>query len=127
MSMSETAKARRRAYMADYRMRNAEKLRAYGRAYAKANARREKFASIKCSYGLTQEQWTRLLWAQAGLCASCCQAMSPGFNTCVDHDHVTGAVRGLVCRNCNVMLGQSRDSALTLRGGADYLDAHGAA
>lgn len=82
---------------------------------------KNKFSAIKKSYGLSQADWEDLLWAQAGLCAVCCLVMTPGPDTCVDHDHITGKVRGLIHRTCNVMLGQGNDDALTLQGGADYL------
>jgi len=39
----------------------------------------------------------------------------------VDHCHTTGNVRGLLCRNCNLMIGNAKDSEKILRAGAKYI------
>jgi len=59
---------------------------------------------------------------QAGLCGICTQPMVPGNDTCVDHDHATGRITGLLCRACNVGKGQLREDPLLLRAAADYLE-----
>lgn len=56
-------------------------------------------------YGVTVEQFQEMLEFQAGLCAMCCAPMVPGRGTHIDHDHVTGKVRGLLCGTCNTSLG----------------------
>ncbi len=43
---------------------------------------------------------------------------------CLDHCHATGAKRGWLCNNCNVMLGNAKDSPAILRKAAEYLDSH---
>lgn len=62
------------------------------------------------NYGISRTQYDELLTAQHGTCAACGQvpANQRGFH--VDHDHETGAVRGLLCMGCNVALGHLGDS-----------------
>lgn len=55
-------------------------------------------------YGLTQEDFTALLEAQDRCCAIC-EASFSDKKVCVDHNHLTGAVRGLLCIACNFQLG----------------------
>jgi hypothetical protein len=71
-------------------------------------------------YGITAEEADYLLEAQGGLCAVCRAA--PAAH--VDHDHATGAVRELLCFNCNGGLGQFRDDPAVLRAAADYVERH---
>ena len=54
-------------------------------------------------YGLTEETYAELLVLQEGVCAICRSAGSGrrSDNFVVDHDHVTGKVRGLLCHPCN--------------------------
>jgi len=54
-------------------------------------------------FGLTQEQFNTLLSQQNGLCAIC--GKPPKRVLAIDHDHVTGRVRGLLCSKCNLNLG----------------------
>ena len=53
---------------------------------------------------------------QNGVCASCGQPewredhrTGKIRELCVDHDHATGAVRGLLCDDCNVAVGRLKD------------------
>lgn len=55
-----------------------------------------------------------------GLCPICQENEA----TDIDHCHKTMTPRGLICGWCNFMIGQSKDSAATLRRAADYLDRH---
>lgn len=81
-------------------------------------------------FGLTPEQYQEMLDAQGGVCAICerperCRDSRNGRIKAfaVDHDHDTGAVRGLLCQNCNKGIGNLGDSADTLIAAAAYLEA----
>jgi Recombination endonuclease VII len=43
---------------------------------------------------------------------------------CMDHDHITGKIRGMLCHPCNLLLGHARDSQRILVAGIDYLNRH---
>ena len=58
---------------------------------------------------------------QGESCAICNGGTSKHF-LAVDHDHRTGEVRGLLCANCNKVLGRFRDSVERFRRAAAYLD-----
>jgi hypothetical protein len=73
-------------------------------------------------YGVTPEWFREQLVGQAARCAVCGEVMGPGRDTHVDHDHTTGRVRGLLCRNCNIMLGHAKDSAEILNKAVSYLE-----
>lgn len=81
---------------------------------------------IRKTYGLTEEQVSQIFENQEGLCAICSTLMEVagrGRNrACIDHDHETGRVRGLLCGLCNVGLGCLRDSPQLLRNATQYLD-----
>jgi hypothetical protein len=71
-------------------------------------------------YGISAAEADLMLTDQGGLCGIC--GAAPAAH--VDHDHATGAVRALLCFNCNGGLGQFKDDAAVLRAAARYLEAH---
>lgn len=77
-------------------------------------------------YGLTPEDFERLLEQQDNRCAICGTAewgssgRWPG-KPHVDHDHATGRVRGLLCGSCNYGLGAFRDDLERLHAAIQYL------
>lgn len=82
---------------------------------------------IKSVYGVTAEHFDQLLDAQGGCCAICEQTptaeagrASTQWN--VDHCHGTGVVRGLLCRGCNVGIGQLKDDPQLVRRAAEYVE-----
>ena len=58
-----------------------------------------------------------LLSTQNGLCAIC----KENRPRCLDHNHKTGLTRGMLCNQCNVLLGMAKDSVETLQRAIDYL------
>jgi hypothetical protein len=75
---------------------------------------------LKRRYGITAEDADAMFQAQDGLCAIC--RIEPAEH--VDHDHETGAVRELLCFNCNGGLGQFKDASEVMRAAADYVERH---
>jgi Recombination endonuclease VII len=72
---------------------------------------------LRRRYGITSVEFDAMAEAQGGVCALCRQR-SPEH---VDHDHLSGVVRGALCSCCNQGLGNFRDDAVTVRAAADYL------
>lgn len=77
------------------------------------------------AYGLTADAFEALWASQGGSCAVCLDALIRGprkFH--IDHDHLTGAVRGIVCPQCNVAVAMVKEDADRARAVAAYLDTH---
>lgn len=80
--------------------------------------------NLKRTYNLTLDQWKAMLVSQCGRCAACNDPMTRALGPVVDHNHITGEVRALLCRNCNVaegLLDRSPDKARAL---ATYMESH---
>ena len=73
---------------------------------------------LRRKYGLTLTQYAEMVAVQGGVCAIC--GVSASLE--VDHDHGAGKVRGLLCANCNRMLGMSHDNPDVLRAAIEYLE-----
>lgn len=78
-------------------------------------------------YGLTRSKFDALLKQQSNCCAICKNGFviprrhQPKTWVCVDHDHSTGKVRGLLCDSCNQGLHKFLDCPKYLRSAAKYL------
>lgn len=117
------AKARE-AYLAD-----PEKKKAQVAAWVAANPERTELTQRRSrmkKYGITLADYEDRLGSQGGACAIC-RVAEPGRGRkhfCVDHDHKTGAVRGLLCMNCNDGLGRFKDRPEVLLAAVEYLGAN---
>jgi hypothetical protein len=61
--------------------------------------------------------------SQQAICCDCCgELKQPEAHLCLDHNHVTGELRGFICRLCNLGLGHFRDSTEILRKAIQYLE-----
>ena len=77
---------------------------------------------LKRKYGITLADYDRMFDAQGGVCAICGEPRPEERTLHVDHDHETGAIRGLLCFRCNNALGDFREEYELFRRAADYLD-----
>jgi hypothetical protein len=74
-------------------------------------------------YGIDREIYDSIEEAQGGLCAICRKPESvEGRSLSVDHCHLTGQVRGLLCTRCNQCLGRLDDNVDIIRNMAAYLE-----
>ena len=82
--------------------------------------------------GMTPEEYDAKLAGQGGRCARCGREPKTGLKADgglmpalhVDHDHVSGLNRDLLCGNCNQGLGLFRDDPELLRKAAEYIERH---
>jgi hypothetical protein len=91
-----------------------------------AYRKRERFSNLSAKYGISIEEYERLLKRQNGRCAIC---KSPPVNgrgktLQVDHDHATGRIRGLLCHGCNAGIGNFCESLSNIIAAAAYLAAN---
>ena len=79
-------------------------------------------AWLKQRFGLTLEEFNRAFADQEGRCAICGTHQTElSVSLHVDHDHVTGRIRGLLCGPCNRMLGMAKDDIGRLEAAIAYL------
>lgn len=90
-------------------------------AHGKARVLR---AQLKHHYGISEEDYERMMVAQGRVCAICGSTNADGKRLGVDHDHRTGKVRALLCGSCNSLIGYARESVLVLYKAADYVEKH---
>ncbi len=69
-------------------------------------------------YGMTSDEYSQRIAEQDGCCFIC---RSPSGKLVVDHNHITGQVRGLLCVSCNGLLGLANDSRHVLMAAIEYL------
>lgn len=81
----------------EWRASNKDKYNAYMRASHKKTYARDRLYR----YNLTPEAYEALKVAQNGLCAVCIKPPAANKPLVIDHDHTSGAVRGLLCYKCN--------------------------
>jgi hypothetical protein len=115
-------RAKRRAYQSTQEFKEKDKLRRSTEKQKAATA-----ASVrKTKYGISYHDYQALLNAQNGVCAICKKPETKMIKNsiatlAVDHDHETGAIRGLLCYACNLGLGNFKDSPENLSNAIDYL------
>lgn len=80
--------------------------------------RRLRWRALERKYGLLKHEYETLLVAQRGCCPIC--GLRPS-RLVVDHDHVTGQVRGLLCSTCNLAVGELQDETERCVAAARYL------
>ena len=77
-------------------------------------------------YGLTSAEFDAMLAGQGGVCAICGTAEWPGRANAphVDHCHESNQIRGILCHDCNIGLGNFKDDPTRLMAAVAYLAKH---
>ena len=95
-----------------YYRKNTDKLRKKARNYWKTRRDQKRNNDLKLKYGITSDDYNELLKIQNSVCAMCNtkplekhHRSNKPLPLAVDHNHNTGKVRGLLCRECNQALG----------------------
>ncbi|MFA4944450.1 MAG: endonuclease VII domain-containing protein [Lentisphaeria bacterium] len=107
---------------AKWRAANRTKATEATRRWRIAHPDREKTQNLSRRYGITNEDYNEILAGQDNKCAVCKCSVDSGRKFSVDHSHLLGNVRGILCSNCNAMLGQAHDMPSVLRAAAEYLE-----
>ena len=81
----------------------------------------QRFAYLKKTYSLTRDMYENLYRQKQGICEICQKAKD---KLCVDHDHKTGIIRGLLCVSCNGAMGKLGDTIEGLEKAVNYLKNH---
>lgn len=119
----EGNKEREIARVRTWQQENAAHLRAYRKVYRREKKGQERDAYLRRKFGITLDDYAAMLEAQDGGCAICGRPEPEGGSLHVDHDHETGAVRGLLCFRCNGALGQLDEDPDRLAVAIAYLGA----
>ena len=103
---------------------NKEWIDRYSKQYVKDNKviinKKKWLWHIGKQYDISEDDYLFLLKNQDGACAICGDI--PMYRLVVDHNHATGKVRGLLCRQCNLLLGLLGDDVDKAKSVIAYLD-----
>ena len=123
---SEETKRKRRAYTKEWKKKNSVRVKETKKAWDTKNKdyvlSAAKAFSLKWRYGITPDDYQRMMEEQGGVCKICGNPPSGRFALSVDHDHRTQRVRGLLCGKCNFAIGHANDNPALLRKMAKYLE-----
>jgi hypothetical protein len=113
---------RTRASRLRYERKNKERVNANHRAQYHADPIKAAANRRNKKYDITQEWFDAKLKEQENKCVICLTFLKEPQ---VDHNHITGKNRDLLCRLCNLTLGGARDSIFVLEQAILYLKKHG--
>jgi hypothetical protein len=112
-----------------WQKKNPEKTKSILTAWNKKNPVKIKTYYLKRMYGLDYESYIRLLEAQNGLCYLCNKPETQKrrgvtISLAIDHCHVSGKVRKLLCARCNTVIGMIEEDLPLLEKMMKYLKDH---
>jgi len=100
-----------------YQKQNKERVKKVRKLYCLKNPDKVKNSILKTVYGITLKQYNILKSKQNNKCAICDEVKKLH----IDHDHLTGKIRGLLCGRCNRGIGHFKDNIIVLVNAIRYL------
>lgn len=112
----------------DYK-NNPEKYKAWAAAHIEKNGAYDGDMRAARRFKISLEEYYSMIDSQGNRCAVCKEYETRVINgkfcrLCVDHDHKTGKIRGLLCHDCNTALGKFEDNVERIRSAIEYLNKH---
>jgi len=101
--------------------RDREKRLASNKLWRQANPDRCRDSQLKVKYGLSIETYYAKLEEQGGVCAICGSTNPDGKYLSVDHCHLSGKIRSLLCNTCNRAIGLLKDDPSLMEKAAEYV------
>jgi len=106
----------------EYNEKHKDRYRQNTKNWSSKNGKRMKEWTLKTFYNLSLDEFNDIFEKQNGCCAICGIHQSQLKKTlCVDHDHKTGQIRGLLCNKCNRGIGMFNDDVILLETAIKYL------
>jgi Recombination endonuclease VII len=116
-------RVKRLAWQKMWKEQNPEKVKEQQRRWRLNSKEKIKDYGLRRDHGITIADFNEMLAKQHGKCSNAaCDEIS---GLCVDHCHITGRIRGILCSNCNLAIGNAKDSVARLIGLALYLNKTG--
>lgn len=115
--------SRNRVYV--WRQENPDRLKFHQMTHYKKNRHRVRASQRNAKYSLAKDQFRTMMANQEGLCAICEESFQPDKQFAVDHSHMTGKIRQLLCSRCNTGIGQFLDDPMLVERAMHYLNANG--
>lgn len=115
---------KKKSYNSKYYNNNKELYKQQSKEWKKRNPEKVKLTNRKYllkKFGITIEEFEILLQKQNNRCWICREKPQKNINLTVDHCHTTKKIRGLLCRNCNLALGNFKNSIVHLKQAIKYL------
>lgn len=118
----EERRAKQRIYYQEHRLEIIE----YNKRRYKEYKPVKRAGDVRRRYGLSLQDYNRMMEDQKGRCAICGELPTKGKgNTLhVDHNHKTGKIRQLLCHNCNLSIGYAKENTEILQSMIEYLNKH---
>lgn len=118
----EKAREKSKKYYENNKEKHTERVNIWVNKNKEKSKNIHRAAHLRRAYGISLQYYDKLFMQQKGRCFICGQHENElKKKLCVDHNHQTGNVRGLLCRECNIGLSKFKDDIFILRKAILYL------